>query len=102
MSVGHSSDVLHDDFRSFGLAGSTLARYHDARVLVLLAQNTICSIGYGIDMRRILEKFPSFVFVDELIAIDVHCPIRVDRDSDFTDVGVNFACLVSGKGGRKP
>lgn len=97
MSICHCSDVLHDDFWGFSFARSALAWNHDAGVFVLLAEHAICWIGHGVNVRRILEKFSSFVFGDELVAIDVHCPVGVDRNCHLPNVGVNFACLVSVK-----
>jgi hypothetical protein len=95
VGIRYSCDVLHDDFRCLGLASAGLAAYHDASVLVLLFYDAISSIGNGIDVRWILEKLSTLVFVDEFVGIDVHGPVGIHRNGDFADVGVNFSCLVS-------
>lgn len=94
VGVGHSRDILHDDFRSFGFSRAGLAANHNASVRVLLG-SAVRRVGHSVDVWGVLKKLSSFVFVDELISVNVHSTIRIDRDGNFANVGINFSCLVS-------
>lgn len=101
MGIRYGGDILHDDFRGLGLASPGLARNHDARVLVLLPQLSIGGVRHRVDVRRVLEELPAFVFCDDVVAVEVHGTIGVHRDGHLADVGVNFSCLVSAIGSKE-
>lgn len=95
MGIRNSCDVFHNNFRCFCFSSSRLAWYHDARVLVLLFQNSISWVGYGIDVWWIFKKLPALILADEFIAIDVHYTIWIHWYRHFANVCVDFPHLIS-------
>lgn len=67
--------------------------YDDTCVFGSSLHGLIGSVGHCVQMRRVFVQLPASVCFNGIFSVDVHLSVWVNRDDDFSDVGVDTTLL---------